>query len=371
MSSTVKLESLPNEVILHVFNYLKIVDLLKCGQVSKRFCTISNVEYLWPKKFNLFYKKVPVGFLQKLLDHGCKYLSLSEATVEGTLSLQKASRLKYRNLNGFEWYSDRENSEKILEASYSLEKLSLSQIHLSSKLISNISLQNGTTLKVLDLSRCTFCTNENNCTYRGWACMKDSDCTSDVPIKQIVENCTELKELNLSATELCEKSIEFLVSNLTSKIEKLSLCCMSLLRDEHIQTLVTRCNKMTEINLGGATSLTRHSLNFIIEHLKSTLVKLDFHFNKVVLDSNDFLKLKSMEKLKLLRCNKQNDPVNMQILKKMLPNLDFHNENMIIARPNGLMGYDHGFWEINAEAEESNVCKNRESRSFGASHAMN
>ena len=128
---------------------------------------------------------------------------------------------------------------------------------------------------------------------------------------------------------------------------------------------------MTEINLGGATSLTRHSLNFIIEHLKSTLVKLDFHFNKVVLDSNDFLKLKSMEKLKLLRCNKQNDPVNMQILKKMLPNLDFHNENMIIARPNGLMGYDHGFWEINAEAEESNVCKNRESRSFGASHAMN
>ena len=54
--STVKLETLPNEIILHVFNYLTILDLLKCGQVSKRFCAMSNVEYLWPKKFNLFSK---------------------------------------------------------------------------------------------------------------------------------------------------------------------------------------------------------------------------------------------------------------------------------------------------------------------------
>ena len=89
--STVKLETLPNEVILHVFNYLKIVNLLKCGQVSKRFQAISNVEYLWPKKFNLFYKKVPVGFLQKLLDSGSKYLKLSGAFLEGTLSLSKAT----------------------------------------------------------------------------------------------------------------------------------------------------------------------------------------------------------------------------------------------------------------------------------------
>ena len=367
--STVQLETLPNEVILHVFNYLTIVDLLKCGQVSKRFRAMSNVEYLWPEKFNLFYKKVPVGFLQKLLDHGCKYLSLSEAIVKGTLSLQKASRLKYLNLTGFERKSNRENSEQMLEASYSLEKLSLSQIHLSSKLISDISLQNGTTLKVLDLSRCTFCRNENNCTYRGWSCLEDSSCTSDVPVKQIVENCTKLKELNLSSTELCEKSIEFLVSNLTSKIEKLSLSDMPMLRDEHIKTLVTRCNKMTELNFGGRTSITRHSLNFVIEHLQSTLVKLSLRFGNVVLDSNDFLKLKSMEKLKYLCYYEAKDAVNMQMLKKMLPNLqiDFHTANIRIAspRPNwvgSVIGDHHGFWEINAEAEESKFCKNREFR---------
>ena len=67
----------------------------------------------------------------------------------------------------------------------------------------------------------------------------------------------------------------------------------------------------------------------------------------------------------------------MQMLKKMLPNLqiDFHNENIIIASPNWVMGGEmenhRRFWEINAEAEESNICKKRESKKFGGSHAMN
>ena len=34
--------TLPNEIIFHVFSFLKIVDLLKCGQVSRRFRAISN-----------------------------------------------------------------------------------------------------------------------------------------------------------------------------------------------------------------------------------------------------------------------------------------------------------------------------------------
>ena len=54
---------------------------------------------------------------------------------------------------------------------------------------------------------------------------------------------------------------------------------------------------MTELSFGSYFN-TRHSLNFVIEHLQSTLVKLDLQFDNVTLDSNDFLKLKSMKKLK-------------------------------------------------------------------------
>ena len=116
-------EALPNEVILHVFSYLKIVDLLNCRQVSKRFRAISSDDqYLWPKAINLCYKKVPVVFLQKLLNSGCKYLTLSYSVLEGTLNLSKASRLEYLDLSSFEHGG---NSRKILESCYSLQKLSL------------------------------------------------------------------------------------------------------------------------------------------------------------------------------------------------------------------------------------------------------
>jgi hypothetical protein len=33
--SPLQCEALPNEVILHIFSYLKILDLLNCGQVSE------------------------------------------------------------------------------------------------------------------------------------------------------------------------------------------------------------------------------------------------------------------------------------------------------------------------------------------------
>ena len=112
-----------------MFSYLRIADLLECGQVSKRIRAICNDDkYLWPKMANLCYKKVPVGFLQKLLNCGCKYLSLSEAILDVALSLPKASRLKYLDLFGFGTFEYmRENSEILLESCYSLQKLSLSK----------------------------------------------------------------------------------------------------------------------------------------------------------------------------------------------------------------------------------------------------
>jgi hypothetical protein len=129
---------------------------------------------------------------------------------------------------------------------------------------------------------CTFQTNENSCLR----CLYDHDssCIFHVPIKQVVENCTQLKELSVFGTKLCETSVSILVSNLTSKIEKLSLFDTSLLRDEHIKMLVTRCNKIKELNLCGQISITRLLLNYIMEYLQLTLEKLNLQFSNVVFE---------------------------------------------------------------------------------------
>ena len=364
--SRLQFEALPNEIIYHVFSYLKIVDLLKCGQVSKKFRAISNDEqYLWPKMINLCYKKVPVEFLEKLLDSGCKYLSLSEAALEGILNLPTASRLKYLNLSGFGVtdfrkmpqvigidFRDFSNKIVLMESCNSLQKLSLSKIELSLKIISITSLQNSKTLEVLDLSKCTFLASHD----LDLVGVSELDC-----VRQIVENCTELKELSLSKTNLCEQSVDFLVSNLTLKIEKLDLFDMHYLRDKHVKKLVTRCKNITELNLGGWTKITKQSLSFIIENLKLTLVKLSFEPTYVRFNLNDLLQLKRMEKLKIL-CYAMDEywnHIDWRWLKRQLPNIRINTNpgNIKIATPcqpkyNWNKSYSKGFWEIKAEQEK-------------------
>ena len=349
-------ETLPNEVILHLFRYLKIVDLARCGQVSKRFRAISNNDqYLWPKKLNLSYKKVPSGFLQKLLDGGCKYLSLSGAISEGTLSLPKASRLVYLNLCGFQ---TRENSEKLIKSCYSLQKLSLSKLYLSSELISIISLQNGKTLKVLDLSECILCNENDDEQYQNFTQCTLMQCAYSVAIQQIVENCTELVELSLHMTKLCKKSVDILCSGLTSKIEKLDLFDMAFLSDNHVEKLVTRCNKISELNLGGwRTSITKLSLNFIIEHLHFNLVKLNLCYTKAEFNSTDFFKLKSMLKLEVLCYDGKywNDVDRSWLTRNKLPNIRIYSNlgtpKIAIPCPPLIISIQE-IWEIKSEREE-------------------
>jgi hypothetical protein len=175
------------------------------------------------------------------------------------------------------------------------------------------------------------------------------NCYCTPKIQQIVENCTELTELSLHLTKLCEKSVDILCSSLTPKIKKLDLFQMSFLKDKHVKKLVTRCNKITELVLGGCmTSITKTSLNFISKHLQLTLLKLDFEYKNVEFDPSDLFKLKSMEKLTFL-C------YNSRWLTKQSPNLWIRSNpgNIIIASPRHPQLHQHqGFWEIKAEREK-------------------
>ena len=45
--SDLQLEDLPDEMILKVFSYVNIGDLMRCGKVSKRFGKIRDTESLW------------------------------------------------------------------------------------------------------------------------------------------------------------------------------------------------------------------------------------------------------------------------------------------------------------------------------------
>ena len=76
MFSTLSLDDVPDEVILRVFSNLAIKDFIRCGQVSKRIRAISQDQSLWLRIDLYKEKSVAAGFLEYVLNNGCKYLGL-------------------------------------------------------------------------------------------------------------------------------------------------------------------------------------------------------------------------------------------------------------------------------------------------------
>ena len=60
---------LPDELILKVFSYTETVDLLRCGQVSKRIRTISNDNSLF-QTVNLSNKYLKSDLVATILNKG-------------------------------------------------------------------------------------------------------------------------------------------------------------------------------------------------------------------------------------------------------------------------------------------------------------
>ena len=74
-------------------------------------------------------------------------------------------------------------------------------------------------------------------------------------VQRIFSLCQELSDLNISNWRegriLCEKSVEFISDNLSTKIEKLDISQQPNFGNDEIKTLLKRCNKLNELALYG------------------------------------------------------------------------------------------------------------------------
>ena len=290
------LEDLPEEIILKIFNHLALKDLFNCMVLSKRIRKIAHDDSLW-EKLNLVqnFKLMPVTLFPQILAKGCKYLSVDSCCTSSTgesLSFENNYKLKYlsviRPINDFVINV----LPDLLASCFSLEKLSVrpepfdikpmnfGNRKIYSKLFKCI-IQNSGTLRVLDLGRMRL---------------------SLESVQHIFTLCQELTELNIRCSEgfstgYCEKSMDFICKNLTSKIEKLDIGIQQELTDDKLTVLLRRCNKISELSIY-CTSVSDDSVETIIKNLSQSLVKLeirmsDFSFSKV-------LELSALPKIQLL-----------------------------------------------------------------------
>jgi hypothetical protein len=330
--ATLSLEDLPDEMIVNVFSFVEIRDLISLGQMSKRIRAISHDEQFW-LKINLYHDidikrphnpvvylnrrgfldvdevlpinrsksgsrivphappappalngTLPARFLKIAINNGCKYLSLCPNRVDGNLGLDQASSLIYLKLHQpqIEYFTKFSVLEELLLSCQSLQKLSINSVTLTFDEITTICNQNGKTLQILDL---------NGCKIAGSWELKLQ------PIQVIVTNCTNLKEVNFDWTNLSEEAVPYLVENITPSIEVLSLNYCLRVNDEHIKILVNRCQKLKTLNLT-ATRITSKSLTVINEILKPSLEQLDV-CNRFIVPMN-LLELRAMPKLQIL-----------------------------------------------------------------------
>ena len=285
------LRYLPNEILLKIFDHLHIGDLLRCAQTCRRLRLAIHDSFLW-KKVNLSNKsKVSVGLLRLILERGCEYLNIRDP-IDSHLTLNETTKLKCLN---FAWRHEIRAVKKfcrntdvlltLLRSCTVLEKLELYCVNFTPG--HTFSIQGVKTLKILRLSYCK----------SGY---KNNQPLEFDFIKQIIDQCMELEELSFYKTRLSEDSIDYLVKNVTPKLSKLSLYTIirdAIVIDKYIQVLVSRCTNLTELSLSGS-GFTNNSVNYIIENLQSTLEKLCLFQTRVGVMK--LFELKAMKKLTVL-----------------------------------------------------------------------
>ena len=323
LDKSIKFEKFPSELLLKIFSFLEILDLMKCSQASKRIRIICFDESLW-QKIDLSKKSVPTEFLQKVIDYGCKWLNLNQTNLIGTLRLENESQIHHLDLSGCAAES-LSVFEELLNSCHYLQTLSFTQQVNISQLLS----QNGQTLQILNCF----------CGLRSRLDLSTIEC--------IIENCSKLKELHFwngvnvfemdgNFCYLCgidNDAIDYLVNNISPEIEKFSLGFDPYLGEEKIKVLVSRCTKLKELRILAHPNIRTESVTHIVDHLKPTLEKLVIDDTGYGENNHQKLyKLKSMPKLKILNFTyNSNDKNVISELRNELPNVSVNGYPPLIS----------------------------------------
>jgi len=298
--SRLELESLPDEMLLKIFRYMNMQELLQYGQVSKRTRAICSDESLW-KDIELIQNRVKSEFIKSILDRNCEALDIRDTVIDGCVQLNRPSKLAYLSIKGFIYGdSTKDFIKEILNSCNSLEVLEL--VHTPNPSL-NIVLQdlckrNGETLMILNLAECR------------WISKKSA--------QEISNYCTQLEKITLFNIDMSQDAMDCFVSGLSPNVKEVLLSLNTTMTDEQVEKLVSRCNRITDLNIDSIPKLTDASITSVINHLKHSLETLSIVACKGI-SFEKVLELKSMPKLQILNYGFKS--WHTMLLRKKLPHL--------------------------------------------------
>ena len=161
----------------------------------------------------------------------------------------------------------------------------------------------------------------------------------DVSKVDFFGRCLELTEFKITGDTKFENQLDLMIDSFHSNLLKIELSHFQDLSDLHIERLVRKCNKITEISLNN-TNVTNQSVTTIVKHLKNSLEVLDLQDCENVTLDNIFEAVRNLTQLNILyfnvhtaeeRCKKSAKRPKMcgncESLKKERPGLIIYDGN--------------------------------------------
>ncbi|KAE8636487.1 hypothetical protein XENTR_v10003010 [Xenopus tropicalis] len=288
-------DTLPDELLLGIFNYLHLIDLLRAARVCKRWHRLLTDESLW-HSLDLTGKHLADGIIGRVLSLGVVTFRCPRSCM-GEPMFTKTRHLRLLHM-------DLSNStvsvgalQSILSRCHKLQNLSLEGLVLSDDITRSIS-QNEDLIR-LNLGGCSGFSSES--------------------LKEMLTNCSRLDELNLSWCDFEAEHVKSAVSHLPSSLTQLNFSgYRQNLELSDVKTLVAQCPDLTDLDLSDSVMLTADCFAVLQQLLHLQHLGLSRCYQicpAALLELGKKIPLKSLSVFGIV------SEGSMQILKESLPHI--------------------------------------------------
>ncbi|XP_050435636.1 S-phase kinase-associated protein 2 [Adelges cooleyi] len=237
-------DTVPEEVILHLFKMLDKHTLTKCAYVCRQWRRIAYDESLW-QSLNIPYRRMSIMALDNILRRNVKFLSISHSNIYVDMRYvfeTSLPKLQYLDLSAVFMPVDILNS--LLSQCQNLIKLSLENCYIDAMCCERIG--RNSKLKVLNLASTNGLDNDG--------------------IKHLLR-LNNLEELNVSWAHMKDDNLHYLVANMIQSIKRLNISgFLKQLTDNDLISLVCRCPQLIELDISDSLAITQESVDFILNN---------------------------------------------------------------------------------------------------------
>ncbi|NXY07360.1 SKP2 protein, partial [Pteruthius melanotis] len=319
--SGISLDALPDELLLAIFAYLPLKDLLKVSVICKRWHRLSFDESLW-QTLDLTGATLLPGVLGYLLPAGVTVFRCPRSCIGDPL-FKTSNPLKIQYLDLSNCTVPVTGLHSILCLCEKLLNLSLEGLGLSDSIIKSIA-KNPNLIRL------------NLCGCSGF---------SPEALELMLSSCSMLEELNLSWCEFTATHVKAAVNHVTPKVTHLNLSgYRENLQIADVKMLVERCPSLVHLDLSDSMMLKPECLQYFkkLKFLQHLCLSRCYQISPAALvELGEILTLKTLQVFGIVTDS------SLQLLKEALPDMKINDSHFTsIARPTVGTKRSYEIWGI-------------------------